>query len=275
MSRLLPDFHWLGLTRVLVLSDSLLAEYWPAGLRSNRVVSQLAWSGTALSTALQALLAQLPSVRWQRVEVYLADRHVHLMQLPAVASSLQTFSWSGEAQLAYARAVLIQTYGEPARAWPLRLQDLPEGQDCLLAAIPALQSVDLAAFLTKHAVQWSVQPYVSALWAQTGLPENGTVLTAESQMVRLLQFQHGRIVHVASLTVEMMDVEAITSWLMRERTLFGMQTSACYWLMEPGCDVMALTGSRLKQALSAHLSLQTLYAKNVVTTLWQEAMHAA
>lgn len=278
MSRLLPDVRWLGLTRVLVLSDRLWAEYWLAGLRSRRVVAQIAWPDAdvePLASALQALMAKLPASRWQRIELYLADRHVHLLQLPAMASSLQTFSWSGEEQLAYARAVLMQTYGEAARAWPSRLQDIRAARSCLLATIPALQSVDLSTLLTKHAVQWSVQPYVCALWAQARLPENGTVLTAESQMLRLLQFQHGHIVHVASLAVDLFEVEAITAWLMRERTLLGVQASACYWLMAPGCDVMALTGGRLKQALSAHLTLQTLYAAHPVTTLWQEAMHVA
>lgn len=278
MSRLLPDLRWLGLTRLLVLSDRLWAESWPAGLRSRRVVAQLEWPDSdvqPLASALQALMAKLPASRWQRIEIYLADRHAHVLQLPAMASSLLTFSWSGEEQLAYARAVLMQTYGEAARAWPLRLQDIREARDYLLATIPALQSVDLSALLTKHAVQWSVQPYVSALWAQARLPEHGTVLTAESQMLRLLQLQHGHIVHVASLAVDLFEGETITAWLMRERTLLGVQASPCYWLMEPGCDVMALTGGRLKQALSTHLTLQTLYAAHPVTTLWQEAMHVA
>lgn len=276
MSRLLPDLRWCGLTRILVLSDQLWAEHWSAGLRSRRVVAQAIWSDPEeqpLSTALQTVLAQLPATRWQRIEIYLADRHVHLLLLPAMAQSLQVFSWAGEEHLAYARAVLMQTYGETARAWPFRLQDIRQPQDCLLAAIPALQSADLQALLKENAVQWTVQPYASALWAQTRLPENGTVLMAESRMLRLIQLEQGRIMHVSSLTVDVSDVAAITDWVMRERTLLGVQASSCYWLMEPGCGAMAMAGSHLKQALSADLSLQTLYAAHAVTTLWQEVMH--
>ncbi len=278
MSRLLPDIRWCGLTRILILSDQLWAEHWPAGLRSRRVVVQVAWPGPQnqpLSAALQAVLAQLPATRWQRIEVYLADRHVHLLLLPAMAQSLQVFSWSGEEQLAYARAVLMQTYGEPARTWPFRLQDIRQPQDCLLAAIPALQSTELHELLKGSAVQWSVQPYASALWARTRLPESGSVLIAESQMLRLIQLEQGRIVHVSSLAVDLSDLASITAWLMRERTLLGVQASSCYWLMEPGCGAMAMAGSHLKQALSADLSLHTLYAAHAVTTLWQEVMHVA
>lgn len=278
MSRLLPDIRWCGLTRILVLSDQLWAEHWPAGLRSRRVVVQVAWSGPQdqpLSAALQAVLAQLPATRWQRIEIYLADRHVHLLLLPAMAQSLQVFSWSGEEQLAYARAVLMQTYGETARTWPFRLQDIRQPQDCLLAAIPALQAADLHELLKGSAVQWSVQPYASALWARTRLPESGSVLMAESQMLRLIQLEQGRIVHVSSLAVDLSDLASITAWLMRERTLLSVQASSCYWLIEPGCSAMAMTGGHVKQALSAHFPLQTLYAAHAVTTLWQEVMHVA
>jgi hypothetical protein len=241
-------------------------------------VAQATWPGPEeqpLSAALQAVLAQLPATRWQRIEVYLADRHVHLLLLPAMAQSLQVFSWSGEEQLAYARAVLMQTYGETARTWPFRLQDIRQPQDCLLAAIPALQSADLHELLKGSAVQWSVQPYASALWAHTRLPESGSVLMAESQMLRLIQLKQGRIVHVSSLAVDLSDLASITAWLMRERTLLSVQASSCYWLIEPGCSVIAMTGGHIKQALSAHLPLQTLYAAHAVTTLWQEVMHVA
>ena len=121
MSRLLPerpfDLRWCGLTRILVLSDQLLAEHWPAGVSPRRLLAQLDWAGNdavSLAVALSALMEQLPATRWQRVEIFLADRHAHLLLLPSMAQSLQTFSWSGEDQLAYARAVLMQTYGEAA-----------------------------------------------------------------------------------------------------------------------------------------------------------------
>jgi len=282
VSRLLPerpfDVRWCGLTRILVLSDQLLAEHWAAGVRSRRVLAQVDWPDTdafSLVAALQTLLAQLPVTRWQRMEIYLADRHAHLLLLPAVAQSLQTFSWAAEEQLAYARAVLMQTYGEAARGWPFRLQDIRQPQDCLLAALPALHSVELRTLLMGKAIQWSVQPYATALWAQTRLPESGSVLTAESNMLRLLQLHQGRITHIASLTVDLFDTAAITAWLLRERTLLGVQNSPCYWLMEPDCKLMAVTGGRLKQALSAAVSLQTLYAARAVTTLWQEVKHVA
>lgn len=282
MSRLLPErpfeIRWCGLTRILVLSDQLLAEHWSAGVRSRRVLAQLDWPGSdvlPLATALAALMGQLPTTRWQRVEVYLADRHAHLLLLPAMAPSLQTFSWSGEEQLAYARAVLMQTYGEAARDWPFRLQDIRQPQNCVLAALPALQSVDLPSLFSGKAIQWSVQPYASALWAQARLPETGSVLTAESNMLRLLQLHQGHIIHIASLAADMADPGAMTAWLLRERTLLGVQNTPCYWLIAPDCPVMAAKGSRLKQALSAYLPLQTMYSAKAVTTLWQEAAHVA
>lgn len=280
MSRLLPerpfDVRWCGLTRILVLSDQLLAEHWPAGVSPRRLLAKLDWAGNdavSLAAALSALMEQLPATRWQRVEIYLVDRHAHLLLLPAMAHSLQTFSWSGEDQLAYARAVLMQTYGEAAGRWPFRLQDIRQPQDCLLAALPALHSVELRTLLMGKAIQWSVQPYATALWARTRLPESGSVLTAESNMLRLLQLHQGRITHIASLTADLFDTAAITAWLLRERTLLGVQNSPCYWLMEPDCKLMAVTGGRLKQALSAAVSLQTLYAARAVTTLWQEVKH--
>jgi hypothetical protein len=45
--------------------------------------------------------------------------------------------------------------------------------------------------------------------------------------------------------------------------------------MEPDCRWKDAMASRLKQALSAHVELQTLYAARAVTTLWQEVMHVA
>jgi hypothetical protein len=94
-------------------------------------------------------------------------------------------------------------------------------------------------------------------------------------MLRLLQLHQGHITHIASLTTDMADTGAMTAWLLRERTLLGVQNTPCYWLMAPGCRVMAATGSRLKQALSPYLSLQTVYTAKAVTTLWQEAVHVA
>ncbi len=260
---------------MLVLADQLLAEYWPAGLRSRRVLAQTAWVGTDLQTALQALLAQLPATRWQRIELYLADKHVHLLRLPAMAQTMQALDFSGQEQQAYARAILMQTYGEAARAWPFRLQDLKQPQDSLLAAIPALQALDLPALLANKAMQWAAQPYACALWARTRLPASGTVLTAEPHMLRLLHLAQGRISHVASLATNMTDVAPIADWLMRERTLLGAQASTCYWLQEPGCEAMVQRGRRLKQALSGQMPWQILLAERAVTSLHQEAVHVA
>jgi hypothetical protein len=275
VSRLLPDFRWLGLTRVLITADRLLAEHRPAGLRTRRLTAQSNWTGTDLQTALPALLSQLPASRWQRIEIYLADKHVHLLRLPAMTQSLQTLDISGQEQQAYARAVLMQTYGEAARAWPFRLADIQQPQDSLLVAMPALQTLNSNALLASKAMQWSVQPYVCALWAHTRLPASGTVLTAEPHMLRLLQLEQGQVTHVASLTTEMTEVEAMAAWLLRERTLLGVQASPCYWVSEPACAPVAAIGRRLSQQLAGQLPWQVLYAANQVTSLWPEVVHVA
>lgn len=275
MSRLLPEWSWCGLTKVLVTADQLLAEHRPAGLRTRSLTAQSSWNGTDLQAALPALLSQLPASRWQRIEVYIADKHVHLLRLPAMTQSLQSLDVSGQEQQAYARAILMQTYGEAAGAWPFRLQDIQPPQDSLLVAISALASLDINALLASHAMQWTVQPYASALWANTRLPASGTVLTAEPQMLRLLQLDHGRMTHVASLAADMTDVAIIAAWLMRERTLLGVQASSCYWLLEPGCQVMEKTGRRLKQALSDQVSWQVLPSSRAVAPLRQELAHVA
>lgn len=275
MSRLLPDFRWLGLTRVLITADRLLAEHRPAGLRTRRLTAQSNWTGTDLQTALPALLSQLPASRWQRIEIYLADKHVHLLRLPAMTQSLQTLDISGQEQQAYARAVLMQTYGEAARAWPFRLADIQQPQDSLLVAMPALQTLNLNALLASKAMQWSVQPYVCALWAHTRLPASGTVLTAEPHMLRLLQLEQGQVTHVGSLTTDMTEVEAMAAWLLRERTLLGVQASPCYWVSEPACAPVAATGRQLSQQLAGQLPWQLLYAANQVTSLWPEVVHVA
>jgi hypothetical protein len=275
VSRLLPEWSWCGLTNVLVTADRLLAEHRPAGLRTRSLTAQSSWNGTDLQAALPALLSELPASRWRRIEVYMADKHVHLLRLPAMTHSVQSLDVSGQEQQAYARAMLMQTYGEAARAWPFRLQDIQQPQDSLLVAIPALASLDISALLASHAMQWSVQPYASALWAQTRLPVSGTVLTAEPQMLRLLQLDHGRMIHVASLATEMADVDAMAAWLMRERTLLGVQASSCYWLLEPGCQAVEKTGRQLKQVLSGQVSWQVLLASRAVAPWRQELAHVA
>ena len=275
MSRLLPEWSWCGLTRVLVTADQLLAAHRSAGLRTRRLTAQSRWNGADLQTALPALLSQLPASRWRRIEVTIADKHVHLLRLPAMTQSVQSLDVSGQEQQAYARAILMQTYGEAARAWPFRLQDIQQPQDSLLVAIPGLASLDINALLARHAMQWSVQPYASALWANTRLPASGTVLTAEPQMLRLLQLDQGHMTHVASLATEMTDVGAMAAWLMRERTLLGVQASSCYWLLEPGCQAMEKTGRHLKQALSGQLSWQVLPASRAVAPCRQELAHVA
>nr|WP_228522907.1 hypothetical protein [Methylophilus sp. 14] len=271
----MPEWSCCGLTRVLVTADQLLAAHRPAGLRTRRLTAQSRWNGTDLQAALPALLSQLPASRWRRIEVTIADKHVHLLRLPAMTQSVQSLDLSGQEQQAYARAILMQTYGEAARAWPFRLQDIQQPQDSLLVAIPALASLDINALLARHAMQWSVQPYASALWANTRLPATGTVLTAEPQMLRLLQLDQGHMTHVASLATEMTDVNAMAAWLMRERTLLGVQASSCYWLLEPGRQVMEKTGRSLKQALSGQVSWQVLPASRAVAPCQQELAHVA
>lgn len=278
MSRLLPEFSVLGLTRILVLSDQLQAEHIPAGFASSPVFATTAWSGAdalALQPALQAVLAQLPATRWQKIELYLADQHVHLMRLPAMTQGLQAFDWSGQDQQAYARAMLMQTYGEAARSWPFRLQDVCQPQDSLLVAIPVLQTLDWTALLRPHALQWQVQAYACALWANTRLPKTGTVLTAEPQMLRLLQLEQGRIMHVAGLATSLQAVETMADWVLRERTLLGVQASACYWVTEPGNHRALNTGHRLKQALAGQVNWQLLPSARPLTQLRQEVSHVA
>jgi hypothetical protein len=268
----------LGLTRILVLSDQLQAEYIPAGIRPRRVMASADWSGAnapALQQALLALLAQLPATRWQKIELYLADQHVHLLRLPAMTQGLQPFDWTGQDQQAYARAMLMQTYGEAARNWPFRLQDVCQPQDSLLVAIPVLQSLDWQALLSPHAMQWQVQAYACALWANTRLPKTGTVLTAEPQMMRLLQLEHGRMMHVAGLAASLDAIEDIADWVLRERTLLGVQASACYWLTEPGSPEVLKAGHRLKQALAGQLSWQLLQSASPLTHMRQEVRHVA
>lgn len=275
MSPLLPELRWRGLTRVLVLADQLVAEHWPAAMRSHRMVVRAAWDGSALALALQTLLTQLPAKRWQRVEIYVADKHAHLLRLPAMAADMQTLDLTGQAQQDYARAMLMQIYGESAQRWPLRLQDVRQPQDCIVAAMPALQTDDLRAVMATIAMQYTLQPYATALWAQTRLPANGTVLTAEPQMLRLLQLNDSRITHIASLPADLTAVQPLADWLLRERMLLGVQSQPCYWLMEPDCPWMARTGGHLKQALAGALDWHSLFAKRALTNLEQERMHVA
>lgn len=278
MSRLWPDIQWCGLTRVLVLADQVLAEHWPAGIQSERVIRQAALSGSdaaSLQSAVISLLNQLSVTRWQRIELYLADRHVHFLRLPAVADARHRAGLSGEEQMAYARAMLMQTYGEAARHWPFRPQEVRQPQDCLLAAIPALHGINIGSWLAQHCLQYSIQPYVSALWARSRLPKDGTVVTGESHMMRLLQLKQGQVAYVSGLAGRVTDTQKVIAWLLRERMLLGAQDTRCYWLAEPGCQAMAQLGRSLAQASISQLSWETLYSGQAVTTLWSEVTHAA
>jgi hypothetical protein len=283
VSRLLPDMfrqiRWCGLTRILVTADSLLAEHWPAGIQTRKTVAQARLESPepfALQAAMTAVLAQLPATAWQRIEIYLADQHVHLMLLPAIQASGQASALSGSERLAYARAMLLNTYGEAAVQWPLRLQDVLPSHACLLATTPLLQNLALKNLLApRKYLQLSVQPYACALWAHSRLPESGTVVSAEPHMLRLLQLQQGEITHVASLVGDLSDVENMAAWLLRERTLLGVQASPCYWLSEPACEPVAAIGRRLAQHLAASLACKNLYAAHAITTLWPEVAHVA
>jgi hypothetical protein len=283
VSRLLPDMfrqiRWCGLTRILVTADSLLAEHWPAGVQTRKTVAQTRLESPepfALQAAMTAVMAQLPATAWQRIEIYLADQHVHLMLLPAIQASGQASALSGSERLAYARAMLLKTYGEAAVQWPLRLQDVLPSHACLLATTPLLQNLALKNLLApRKYLQLSVQPYACALWAHSRLPADGTVVSAEPHMLRLLQLQQGEIIHVASLVCELSDVQGMAAWLMRERTLLGVQASPCYWLSEPACEPVAAIGRRLAQHLAGSLACKNLYAAHAVTSLWQEVAHVA
>ena len=283
MSRLLPDMvsqiRWCGLTRVLVTADSVLAEHWSAGIQSRRVVAQVTLESMeplALQAAMTAVISQLPSTDWQRIEIYLADQHVHLMLLPAIQQSGQANALSGAELQAYARAILLKTYGEAAVQWPLRMQDVLQSHASLLATTPVLQNIAAKTLVApRKYLQLSVQPYACALWAHTRLPADGTIVSAEPHMLRLLQLQQGEITHVASLVSDLAEVDSMAAWLLRERTLLGVQASACYWLSEPACEPVAAVGRRLSQHLAGRLTWKNLYSANAITSLWQEVAYVA
>ena len=283
MSRLLPDMlsqiRWCGLTRVLVTADSVLAKHWSAGIQSRRVVAQVTLESMdplALQAAMTAVISQLPSTDWQRIEIYLADQHVHLMLLPAIQQSGQANALSGAELQAYARAILLKTYGEAAVQWPLRMQDVLQSHASLLATTPVLQNIAAKTLVApRKYLQLSVQPYACALWAHTRLPADGTIVSAEPHMLRLLQLQQGEITHVASLVSDLAEVDSMAAWLLRERTLLGVQASACYWLSEPACEPVAAVGRRLSQHLAGRLTWKNLYSANAITSLWQEVAYVA
>lgn len=283
MSRLLPDMlsqiRWCGLTRILVTADKVLAEYWSAGLQARRLTAHATLESMdplALQTAMTAALAQLPATDWQRIEIYLADQHVHLMLLPAIQQSGQATALSGPELQAYARAMLLKTYGEAAVQWPLRMQDVPQSHASLLATTPVLQNIAAKNLLSpRKYLQLSLQPYACALWAHTPLPAEGTVVSAEPHMLRLLHLQQGEVTHVASLVSDLAEVDSMAAWLLRERTLLGVQAADCYWLSEPACEPVAAVGRRLSQHLAGRLTWKNIYSANAITSLWQEVAHVA
>jgi hypothetical protein len=276
---MVSQIRWCGLTRVLVTADSVLAEHWSAGIQSHRVVAQVTLESMeplALQAAMTAVISQLPSTDWQRIEIYLADQHVHLMLLPAIQQSGQANALSGAELQAYARAILLKTYGEAAVQWPLRMQDVLQSHASLLATTPVLQSIAVKTLVApRKYLQLSVQPYTCALWAHTRLPVDGTIVSAEPHMLRLLQLQQGEITHVASLVSDLAEVDSMAAWLLRERTLLGVQASACYWLSEPACEPVAAVGRRLSQHLAGRLTWKNLYSANAITSLWQEVAYVA
>jgi hypothetical protein len=290
--RLLPDMRnrpsrqirWCGLTRVLVTADQLVAEHWPAGIRSRKIVVNSALENLeplALKAAMAALIKQLPATSWQRMEIYFTDQHVHLMLLPAIQQSGSSSALSSAEQTAYARAMLLKTYGEAALQWPFRLQDSMQSKASLLATSPALQNSSVQNLLApRNYQQLSVQPYACALWANTQLPANGSVVSAEPHMLRLLQLQQSEVIHVAGLAcntrnLATKDVETISAWLLRERTLLGVQASTCYWLSEPACESVAAVGRRLSQHLAGSLALKPLYSANRIISVWPAVEYVA
>jgi hypothetical protein len=283
VSRLLPDMlsqiRWCGLTRILVTADSVLAEHWPGGIHSRREVAHAPLDSTeplALQAAITAVFAQLPATDSQRIEIYLADQHVHLMLLPAIQQSGQTTALSGTELQAYARAMLLKTYGEAAVQWPLRMQDVPQSHASLLATTPVLQNIAAKNLVSpRKYLHLSVQPYACALWAHTSLPADGTVVSAEPHMLRLLHLQQGEVTHVASLVSDLAEVDSMAAWLLRERTLLGVQAADCYWLSEPACEPVAAVGRRLSQHLAGRLTWKNIYSANAITSLWQEVAHVA
>ncbi|MDP8568189.1 hypothetical protein [Methylophilus aquaticus] len=270
---------WPSTIRVLVLADRILAEYLSGGPRPHRQVVQQAFSGTEpqyFQVAMLSLLSQLPASRWQRIAVYLADRHVHMMVLPEPPMAL-----SAADKEAYALAMLAQTYGEEARQWPFRMQDHRLPSPALLTAIPLLgQHTRSAAqamtlFGQPRWLQHTIQPYVGALLTHSRLPEEGSVVIAEQGLVRLLHVKHRRVLHAAHWSGDVQDSASIADWLMRERTLLASEDSPCCWLAETTHRRAQQAGQALSTRLQGIQRLQWLSPVRAVTGLWQEVAHVA
>lgn len=279
MLRLWPDVQLLGLTRILVLADRVLAEHYAPGIRPKKVHAHCmlkSGDSLALKTALTTVLSQLPNTMWQRTELYFADHHVQWMMLPAINTSSNLPYLSSQEHLAYARAWLIKTFGEIASQWPFRMQDTGQHRPLLLATIPALSQVSTKALLQPiKSLTLSVQPYLGVLCAQSPLPENGTVIIAESTMLRFLQFKNGHVDHVSSIAFQGVSLEVVGAWVLRERILLDAESTVCYWLNEPASEYQSDIGRQLTQHLQSKLSIKPIYSTKQVTSLWKKGIHVA
>ena len=265
---------WPSTIRVLLLADRVLAEYLSGGPRPRRQVVQQPFAGSEpahLQAAMQSLLSALPVSRWQRIALYLADQHVHMMLLPQPPMALSTAD-----KQAYALALLAQTYGDEARHWPLRMQDPRLPAATLLTAIPLLgqyQTLRLqsqALFGQQRWLSHTIQPYAGALLSHTRLPGDGTVVIAEHAVTRLLHVQHGQVAHVAGWSGDVRDTNSIADWLMRERMLLGGADSPCFWLAETTHRQAQAAGRALSDSLRGRLPLRMLAPSRVISALWQE-----
>ena len=240
------SLSWPNQVRLLLSADGvrLQSTRWQQAPRTTHIPPAV----SATATIAQAV-NQLPPRRAEACHLLLADQHVHYLQLPAVQLQM-----SVREHAEFARAMVVQTWGEIARDWPIRLQALPAWQARLLVTTPLdWQAQPELAWQQRR---WSIQPYASYLLQQTRLPADGSLLVPEGQGVRLFHFQRGQCVHVASrLSAQAIDIEQLAGWVIRERMLISVQQQPCYWLCEPGRQDAQRLFRQLQQQLAVALLL--------------------
>lgn len=253
-------------TTLLLAADALHVQSMQAG--QAMLKQTLAWSEDInhdLQQALNANVAQASGIAWQRVQVLLADQHVHFSQVAAVDVPL-----TPNEQLAYTRACLVQTWGEQAQAWPFRLLRFPASRGNLLATLPTLDASALQSTpstvrgLNKALFQLSAKPYATALLAHHQRPDNAVILVPEQQVMRLFVFQAGACVHVSSMRFEPLQLATLTSWVKREQALHGASQSPCQLLMEPSRHNLMQAVKAWQEACASTLALHLVYPSAVL-----------
>lgn len=257
MSRLWPDQ-----VRLLLLADSLEAQCQRWGGKAIRQ-SSLAVSAesTPWPLRISQCLQALPHRWFRQVQILLADQHVQFMMLPGVDVRMRQ-----RERLEYARALMVQTWGEQAVHWPFRLQNLPSSRHSLLVTAPLMTGADLRSVLTlPPGTTLSIQPYATALMQQARLPATGSVLVPENQVVRLFQMEQGHCRHVASHAATLSDITAMSAWLLRERLLMSASQQPCFWLQESGRTGLHERLDRLQAQLGKTIHIEKLPVSPLLT----------